>query len=204
MKSFYTDTTLRDEYYRDTNFAVDLIELHLKDASNADDPLYLASGGIDIDYNSPTAPTAGTNTYSAQGQFMSYTNIGEDFDVKVGKFTINISGLPSGYIDRFVNKEPELKRVVVYKAFLSTTDLSIVSTPILMYDGVIFNVAIQESNVTCLINVDCSSKFADFERTAGRKTNNWSNWLLQGEKYDTSMEKAGYVGNTEFLWGRTE
>jgi len=204
MKSFYTDTTLRDEYYRDTNFAVDLIELHLKDASDADDPLYLASGGIDIDYNSPTAPTAGTNTYSAQGQFMSYTNIGEDFDVKVGKFTINISGLPSGYIDRFVNKEPELKRVVVYKAFLSTTDLSIVSTPILMYDGVIFNVAIQESNVTCLINVDCSSKFADFERTAGRKTNNWSNWLLQNDKYDTSMEKAGYVGNTEFLWGRTE
>ena len=63
MKSFYTDTTLRDEYYRDTNFAVDLIELHLKDASDADDPLYLASGGIDIDYNSPTAPTAGTNTY---------------------------------------------------------------------------------------------------------------------------------------------
>lgn len=204
MKSFYTDSTLRDEYYRDVNFAVDLIELHLKDASDSNDPLYLASGGIDIDYDSPTAPTAGTNTYSAQGEFLSYTNIGEDFDVKIGKFSINLSGLPSGYVDRFVNKEPELKRVCVYKAFLSTTDLSIVSSPILMYDGVIYNVGIQESSNTCQITVDCSSKFADFERTAGRKTNNWSNWLLQGEKYDTSMEKAGYVGNTEFLWGRTE
>jgi len=204
MKSFYTDSTLRDEYYRDVNFAVDLIELHLKDASDSNDPLYLASGGIDIDYDSPTAPTAGTNTYSAQGQFLSYTTIGEDFDVKIGKFSINLSGLPSGYVDRFVNKEPELKRVCVYKAFLSTTDLSIVSSPILMYDGVIYNVGIQENSSTCQITVDCSSKFADFERTAGRKTNNWSNWLLQGEKYDTSMEKAGYVGNTEFLWGRTE
>ena len=204
MKSFYTDSTLRDEYYRDVNFAVDLIELHLKDASDSNDPLYLASGGIDIDYDSPTAPTAGTNTYSAQGQFLSYTTIGEDFDVKIGKFSINLSGLPSGYVDRFVNKEPELKRVCVYKAFLSTTDLQIVSSPILMYDGVIYNVGIQENSTTCQITVDCSSKFADFERTAGRKTNNWSNWLLQGEKYDTSMEKAGYVGNTEFLWGRTE
>ena len=204
MKSFYTDSTLRDEYYRDVNFAVDLIELHLKDASNANDTLYLASGGMDIDYNSPTAPDAGTNTYSAQGEFISYSNIGEDFDVKIGKFSINLSGLPTGYIDKFVNKEPELKRVCVYKAFLNTNDLQIVSSPILMYDGVIYNVAIQENQTTCQITVDCSSKFADFERTAGRKTNNWSNWLLQGEKYDTSMEKAGYVGNTEFLWGRTE
>lgn len=204
MKSFYTDTALRDEYYRDVNFAVDLIELQLKDASNANDTLYLASGAIDVDYNSPTAPEAGTNTYSAQGEFLAYSAINEDFDVKVGKFSINLSGLPSGYIDKFVNKEPELKRVCVYKAFLSTTDLQIVSSPILMYDGLIYNVGIQENATTCSITVECSSKFADFERLAGRKTNNWSNWLLQGVKYDTAMEKAGYVGNTEFLWGRNE
>ncbi len=204
MKSFYTDTTLRDEYYRDVNFAVDLIELQLKDASNANDTLYLASGAIDVDYNSPTAPEAGTNTYSAQGEFLAYSAINEDFDVKVGKFSINLSGLPSGYIDKFVSKEPELKRVCVYKAFLNTTDLQIVSSPILMYDGLIYNVGIQENATTCSITVECSSKFADFERLAGRKTNNWSNWLLQGVKYDTAMEKAGYVGNTEFLWGRNE
>jgi hypothetical protein len=50
--------------------------------------------------------------------------------------------------------------------------------------------------------VDCSTLFADFERTAGRKTNSGSNWLYQGTTSDTAFEKSGFVGNTEFLWGR--
>ena len=71
-----------------------------------------------------------------------------------------------------------------------------------MFKGEIFNVNIQETQSTCAITVDVSSVFADFERRAGRKTADWSNWLFQGEKYDTAFEKAGFVGNTEFLWGR--
>jgi len=212
MKSFSTEEYLRDEYYRDHTIAIDLIELHLKDVNNADAPLYLASGGIDVAYDSDTAPTAGTNTYSAQGEFLGHSAINEDFDVRVGKFSINLSGLPSGYIDKFVGKEPEGKRVVVYKVFLDINTLQIIGTDdsagqtsaIRMFDGEIFNVSIQETANTCTISVDASSHFADFERTAGRKTNNWSNWLLQGAQYDLAFEKSGFVGNSEFLWGRTE
>jgi len=211
VKSFADDSALRDEYYRDHNFAIDLIEIHLKDSSGNDDPLYLSSGAIDIDFDSDTAPDAGTNTYSAQGQFMGYTPITEDFDVRVGKFSVTLSGLSSGYIDKFIGNEPEGKRVCVYKAFLDLNTLDIIGTdsagqtgPILMFDGEIYNVNIQETAETCTISVDVSSHFADFERTAGRKTNNWSNWLFQDAKYDTAFEKAGFVGNSEFLWGRTE
>jgi hypothetical protein len=187
VKPFYTEEYLRDEYYRDHQFAVDLIEIHLSGGA-----LYLASGAIDIDFDSDTAPDAGTNTYSAQGQFLGYTPINEDFDVRVGKFTINLSGLPAGYIDKFVGQEPEGSTVVVHKVFLDLTT----------HEGEIFNVNIQETDSTCSITVDVSSVFADFERRAGRKTADWSNWLFQGEKYDTAFEKAGFVGNTEFLWGR--
>jgi hypothetical protein len=52
------------------------------------------------------------------------------------------------------------------------------------------------------MTLECSSLFADFERTAGRKTNNWSNWLYQGVEYDTAMEKASFVGQIEFKWGK--
>lgn len=206
MKNFYTESYLRDEYYRDHTFAIDLIEIHLEAGA-----LYLASGAIDIEYDSDTAPDAGTNTYSAQGEFMGHTPINEDFDVKVGKFSVNLSGLPTGYIDKFVGAEPEGSRVVVYKVFLDLNTLEIIGadsaggvSAILMFDGEIFNVSIQETAETCTISIDVSSHFADFERTAGRRTNNWSNWLFQGSQYDTCMEKAGFVGNTEFLWGRTE
>ena len=202
MKTYHQD--VRDEFYRDHTFAVDLIEIQIQDGAGADACLYLASGGIDIDFNSTTAPDAGTNTYSAQGEFISYTAIDETFDVVVGKFQITLSGLPSGYIDKFISKNVEGQRIVVYKAFMDLNDFTIIQAPILMYDGSIYNVAIQENQNTCTIGLDVTSQFADFERTAGRKTNNWSNWYYQDAKYDTAMEKTGYVGNTEFLWGRTE
>ena len=202
MKTYHQD--VRDEFYRDHTFAVDLIEIQIQDGAGADACLYLASGGIDIDFDSTTAPDAGTNTYSAQGEFISYTAIDETFDVVVGKFQITLSGLPSGYIDKFISKNVEGQRIVVYKAFMDLNDFTIIQAPILMYDGSIYNVAIQENQNTCTIGLDVTSQFADFERTAGRKTNNWSNWYYQDAKYDTAMEKTGYVGNTEFLWGRTE
>ena len=206
MKSFYT-TANRDEYYRDHTISIDCVELHLKNALGANDTLYLCDGGFDVTFDSPTAPTAGNNTYLAQGNFIGFSGMSEDMDVKVGKFTITLSGIGNDYISKFINYEIEGKRVCIYKAFLSfgpsgTAPLALVATPILMYDGTIYNFSIQETAKTCQISVDCSSLFADFERSNGRKSNNWSNWLFQGEQYDKAFEKSGWVGQTEFKWGR--
>lgn len=202
MKSI--SNTVRTEFYRQNFIAQDLIEIHLST------PLYLASGGIDIAYDSDTAPTAGTNTYSAQGNFMQVSGIGEDFDVRVGKFSILLSAVGNNYITKFIDTSTvptnkigyEGARVVLYKAFLNYADYSIAGTPLMMFDGQIFNVTIQESAKTCTISVECASLFSDFERTAGRKTNNNSNWLFQGVNTDTCMEQSGYVGQTEFKWGK--
>jgi hypothetical protein len=202
VKSFASNANIRNEYFRDQNFAVDMMEIHLQNSSGAADPLYLSTGMLDISYDSPTATTAGANTYSAQGEFMGYSSITEEFDVVLGRFTINLSGLPANYIDRFINKENEGKRVVVYKTFLNANTLQIIENPIMMFDGEIYNIIIQQSQETCGIAIECSSIFSDFERYAGRNTNNWSNWSYQGVQYDTSMEKTGFIGNTEFLWGR--
>ena len=206
MKDFSL-TANRDEYYRDHTISVDCVELHLKNASGANDTLYLCSGGFDVSFDSPTAPDAGTNTYTAQGNFIGFSGMSEDFEVKVGKFSISLSALGNNYIQKFINYEVEGKRVCIYKAFLGfgpagTAPLSLVATPILMYDGSIYNFSINETAKTCQVSVDCSSLFADFERTNGRKSNNWSNWLFQGQQYDKCFEKAGWVGQTEFKWGR--
>lgn len=206
MKSFYT-TPNRDEYYRDHTISVDCVELHLTNTTGANDTLYLCNGGFNVTFDSPTAPEAGNNVYVAQGNFINFSGMSEDIDVKVGKFTITLSGVGNDYISKFINYEVEGKRVCIYKAFLGfgpagTDPLSLVAAPILMYDGTIYNFSIQETNRTCQISVDCSSLFADFERTNGRKSNNWSNWLFQGEQYDKAFEKSGWVGSTEFKWGR--
>lgn len=208
MKSFYT-TANRDEYYRDHTISVDCVELQLKSNTGANQCLYLCSGGFDVSFDSTTAPDAGVNTYTAQGNFIGFSGMSEDMDVKVGKFTITLSGIGNGYVNALINNyEVEGKRVVIYKCFLSfgptgTDPLSLVAAPIMMYDGTIYNFSVNETSNTCQISVDCSSLFADFERTNGRKTNNWSNWLFQGEQYDKAMDKAGWVGETEFKWGKT-
>ena len=206
MKSFYT-TANRDEYYRDHTISVDLVELHLKDTLGANQALYLCSGGFDVSFDSTTAPTAGTNTYEAQGNFIGFSGMSEDMEVKVGKFTITLSAIGNDYINKFINYEVEGKRVCIYKAFLGfgntgTDPLALVAAPILMYDGTIYNFSVNETAKTCQISVDCSSLFADFERSNGRKTNNWSNWLFQGATSDKCFDKAGWVGQTEFKWGR--
>lgn len=206
MKDF-SATANRDEYYRDHTISVDCVELHLKTTAGASIPLYLCSGGFDLEFDSPTAPTSGTNTYTAQGNFLGFSPLTEDFDVKVGKFSIYLSGVGNDYVSSLINNEIEGKRVCVYKAFLNfgssgTGPLALAAAPILMFDGIIYNYAVSETNKSCQINIDCSSLFADFERTNGRKTNNWSNWLFQGTKSDYAFEKAGWVGQTEFKWGR--
>jgi hypothetical protein len=206
MKAF-ASTANKDEYYRDHTISVDCVELHLKTTTGANDTLYLCNGGFDVSFDSATAPEAGVNTYQAQGNFIGFSGMSEDMEVKVGKFTITLSGVSNGYVTKFINYEVEGARVVIYKAFLSfgpagTSPLALVATPIMMYDGTIFNFSIQETANSCQLSVDCSSLFADFERSNGRKTNNWSNWLFQGVQYDKAFVKSGWVGETEIKWGR--
>lgn len=201
MKSFYL-TANRDEYYRDHTIAVDCVELHLRTGA-----VYLTTGGFDVTFDSPTAPTAGTNTYVAQGNFIGFSSMTEDIDVKVGKFTITLSGVGNSYPEYLIRNNVEGSRVCIYKGFLGfgntgVDPLSLVAAPILIYDGTIYNFSIQETANSCQISIDCSSLFADFERTNGRKSNNWSNWLFQGQQYDRAFEKSGWVGQTEFKWGR--
>ena len=198
VKAFRDDyPDIRNEYSRDHNFAVDLISLAIKDSSGNPDTIRLCSGMIDIEYQS--------NTYTAQGEFLGYSAIKEDYDVKVGRVTVTLSGLDNNFISKFTTVDQVGAEVVVSKVFLDLNSLDVVSNyAIIMYKGEIVNTSIQESAETATINIESASVFADFERLAGRKTTDWSNWYFQSTQYDTAFEKAGFVGNTEFLWGRDE
>lgn len=208
MKDF-AFTANKDEYYRDHTICVDMVELHLKSPTGADNYLAFNTGGFDFEYTTPTKPAAAaSNVFQGRGDFLGFSSLTEDFDVKVGKFSIYLSGIGGNLVQYLMANEVEGKRVVVYKAFFGfgntgTSPLSLVADPIRMFDGIIYNYVVQESSNSCSVTIDCSSLFADFERLAGRKSNNWSNWLYQGDKSDAAFEKAGWVGQTEFLWGRS-
>jgi hypothetical protein len=203
MKNYsVTHPNARNAFYSDSFISVDLVELHLFDYSGTDVSKYYCNGGYDITWNSTTAPTAGDIVYLSQGDFIGFSGVEENFDVKVGKFSIVLSAIEYATLSTFLNNETEGSRVVVYKAFLSKTTGQILDTPIMVFDGQIHGYSVNESSRSATIQIDCSSIFADFERVAARKTNNESNWLFQGVKYDTALEKSGIIANTEYKWGR--
>ena len=171
--------------YLNSYVAVDLLELHLKNSAGTSDPLYLCGGGYNINFDSNTAPTAGTNVYQAQGDFIAVSTLTEDFEVKVGKFSISLSGVGNSYVNRFTAYSPEGQRVVIYRAFLEYTvvnnieALTIIPEPIVLFDGLIYNINISETGSSCQVTVECATLFSDFDRSNGRKTNNGSNWLFR-------------------------
>lgn len=200
----YLNTQILDQIYNDRFIAVDLVEIHLRDQLGVSRPLYLTNGNFDIVWDSPSAPTAGNNRYTAQGEFMGFSTVAEEIDVKVGRFSIFLSAIGNDYLTQFSSTEVESKRIIIYKAFLEYNTLQIIPDPVCLFDGLIMNVTITESASTCGVNIDCATLFSDFERTNGRFTNSNSNWLYQGYEYDKSFEKSGWTGNTDIAWGRTK
>jgi hypothetical protein len=209
MKGYSND--IKNQFYSSRFLAVDLVELHLTDINHQSAPKYFCNGGFNIQFDSTTAPTAGVNTYTAQGDFLGFSTVEEDFDVKVGKFSIYLSALNTTLVSDFVYQDPttgaridlEGRRVVIYKAFLDYgNNCAIVGTPIVIFDGQIYNISVVESASSAQLTIECATLFADFERIAGRRTNNGSNWLYQGNTYDTAFNQSGFIGQTEYKWGK--
>ena len=146
-------------------FVADLIELQLST------PQYLTTSNIDIPYDSTTAPDAGTNTYLAQGQFLSYGNIVETTDLRIAEIDMEFTAVDTTTIALLTNNDYINKRVVIYRAILGS-DYSFTSNDVyLVFDGKVTGYTIRESDTTATVTISCASQFADFERTNGRKTN---------------------------------
>ncbi len=195
---------VRDSFYRENYFCVDVVYIGLPDETGTitdSSVLRLCNGGINV-----TVPDAYdvNRTYTAQGDFIGFSTVSEEFDVKVGKFSIYLSGLSSGMVNRFIDRDFEGAKVQIGKAFLDYQTLQPIEDKVyIVFDGLVYNVSITENAVTCDITIDCSTLWADFDRKNGRMTNNNSNWLFQyGNTSDTCFSKTATVGAQEFKWGR--
>jgi len=176
-----------------TVFAADLIELHLAT------PLYFTSTNIDIDFDSTTAPDAGTNTYLAQGQFLEFSNIVESSDIRVGQLDMTFTAVDTTTVALLINNEYMNKRVVIYRAVLAD-DYTFTSDDVFtVFDGIIMGYSIQESQDTATVTITVATQFADFERTSGRKTNTASQQVHFPS--DLGMDFSAQIVK-DLKWGR--
>jgi hypothetical protein len=195
--------TLRTEFYRENFFAQELVYIGLRDSSGnqtitSTAALRFATGGINVRV---TESDNVTRTYTAQGDFLGFSTVSEEFDIKLGKFSIMLSGVTSGQAAKFLGKDFEGSPVEISRALLDYQTLQPLGF-IKIFDGYIFNVAITEDASTCTIDISCATLWSDFDRLAGRRTNNASNHAFQGSSFDRAFDKCATVGNITFNWGK--
>lgn len=171
----------------------DLIEIHLGTA------VYFNNGSIDLDYDSPTAPDAGSNTYLAQGQFLGFGDVSETRDIRVSNISISFTAVDYTTLAYVLNNEYIDRRVVLYRAVLND-DYELDSTKVFQYfDGRINDFTISESPQTATLSLKISSQFADYERINGRRTNSTSQNRFFST--DRGMDFAPQI-QTDIKWGR--
>lgn len=95
----------------------------------------------------------------------------ETQELRIGSLQISLSAVDKAYVSIFLNTDYLNRRVRIWKAVLDASG-AIVGDAILTFDGQITGYNISENPDSSTISVSCSSHWADFERKAGRFTNN--------------------------------
>ena len=174
-------------------FVADLIELQLSTTQ------YLTTTNINISYDSATAPDAGTNTYLAQGQFISYGRVTESADLRINSIQMRFTAVDLTTVNLLMNNDYIDKRVVIYRVVLGS-DYTFTSDDIwLVFDGSVTAYNIKESKDSATATITVASQFADFERTNGRRTNPASQNIHF--PYDKGMDFAPELVK-DIKWGR--
>lgn len=174
-------------------YVVDLVELHL------DTAVYFTNGHIDINYDSSTAPDAGTNTYVAQGQYLGFGDVTESQDIRVSSLALTFTAVDYTTLAYVLRNDYIDRRVVMYRVVLNDDYTFDTKNVFQYFDGNINDFTINESNESATLTLRVSSQFADYERTNGRRTNNTSQQRFFPT--DVGLEFAPQI-QTDIKWGR--
>ena len=110
------------------------------------------------------------NTYSAGGHLLKISAKGENSQINVANFSIQLSAVDSAFVSIVLNNVVSNDEVTIDIGFIDT-DETLIDT--FNYDkGYINNYSIDTNSGVLTLN--CTSHFGDFSRTAGRKTNEGS------------------------------
>lgn len=114
--------------------------------------------------------TSGGETFLPAGHLLSIGAIQETQELRIGSLQITLSAVDQAYVSIFLNSDYLNRRVRIWKAVLDSSG-AIVGDAISTFDGEVTGYSIAEDRETAAITVSCSSHWADFERKAGRFTN---------------------------------
>ena len=146
-------------------------------AKSANQPIKLV--GVELDSESVYMTNAykeviwDGNVYLPLGHLLGISDIEETSQLMVSSLTISLSGVDQSLISIFLQHDYIDRVIHIYKAYLSTVDDSLVSDPVLFFDGRLDQPVINEDIEagTSIVSASATNAWVDFERRPGRHTN---------------------------------
>jgi hypothetical protein len=140
----------------------------------------------------------GSNVYEAGGGLIGVSGTSESSELRVGSVDISLSSVNQAYLSIFLSQNWINKSVVLSKAVIDNAG-QIIGEPVVTFDGLLSSFQVSESDSTSSISLQVASHWADFDRKAGRLTNNNSQQFYFAG--DLGME---FAANTvkDIKWGK--
>lgn len=154
--------------------------------------VYLTDAAIDVSWNG--------NSYLAS-QFLGFGPIQETSELLVNTCSISLSGVDSAVV-AILLQESYLNRHVKIRTAMLDSSLALIGTPVLVFDGRMDNPTITITGDTVTVIVDGVSHWTDFDRRAGRHTNDAEQQTFFPG--DRGFQPAGKIPKTVFWGARTE
>ena len=189
-------TAVKTELAKDKITYVDLIELHFDSADGG--TKFLNNGQFSFQVSTDTS--GGSQTFNANGEFLSFEMIKETESAKVNEINIVLSGTSNTFTTLFLNNNYVERRVVIYRQFFDTANATI-STPVMWFDGEMKNFTVNEQQDTSTVTIKSASVFYNFEDNNGRRTTD-SNQKREFPS-DQGMEFASTT-TKDIRWGRPD
>jgi hypothetical protein len=180
MKILHADIISQLE--SDSFVYAELIEFQLSS------PLYLTTASYDI--VTSTGTSGGSQTYLAQGKFLSYSGVRQTDELRINTVSLILSGSTSTFVNMVLQDRYLHRTVQIYRAWINTTTRAIIQSPSLVYSGTITGGDVTDTQTECTVTINTGNEFYDFDKIAGRQTNDGSQKKFypndNGMQYSTS------------------
>lgn len=161
---------------------------------------------IKLDFASPlyvtdyvSSLTSGGNTYLPIGNFLDIASPQETQELRVGTVNLTLSGVEQSYITAFLTQSWINRKVFLDRAIINQSTGAIIPDPFRIFEGQMTQFQITENDKKSDVVISISSHWADFNKKAGRHTNNNSQQFYfagdLGFQYASSIIK-------DIKWGR--
>ena len=150
------DNATQTEVAKNNITGFELLEIELDAAT-----YYFTNSAWDASYNG--------NTYLALGNFLGFSDIQENTQMQIAEVTVTLTGLRQEDFGYFVNENFIDRSIRIYRQLWNDTD-GVVGT-FKIFEGRLKNAAVEDSGEELTVGGTASNQFVDFERTAGRRTN---------------------------------